>query len=100
MEALRKTAWIRTKDEREEFEEEFGRKVRNVTGNSRGVQEKAVHKWSSEMQRAIQPEERRREASERQSMGQEDSNSPRRRAWKKIWDPRVLAWSPFLAAGN
>ena len=54
---------------REEFEEEFGRKVRNVMGNSRGEQEKALQKWSSEMQRTIQPEERRREARERQSMG-------------------------------
>ena len=63
---------------REEFEEEFGRNVRNVMGNSRGEQEKAVHKCT----------------------GQEDSNYQRRRAWEKIWDPRVLALSPFLAAGN
>ena len=49
---------------RNEFEEEFGRKVRNVMGNSRGEQEKAVQKWSNEMQRAIQPEERRCEARE------------------------------------
>ena len=47
---------------RNEFEEEFSRKVRNVMGNSKGEQEKAVQKWSSEMQRAIQLEERRREA--------------------------------------
>ena len=47
---------------RNEFEEEFGRKVRNVLGNSRGEQEKAVQKWSSEIQRAIQREKRRREA--------------------------------------
>ena len=100
---------------REEFEEDFGRKVRNVMGNSRGEQEKAVQKWSSEMQGAIQPEDRRcvdekslqawvedllkialaqdrkKEARERQNMEQEDSNSQRCRVWEKIWDPRVLA---------
>ena len=34
-------------------------------------------------------------ARERQNMGQEDSNSQRRRAWEKIWDPRALVLSPF-----
>ena len=29
-------------------------------------------------------------------MEQEDSNSQRRRAWEKIWDPRVLALSLFF----
>ena len=59
----------------EEFEEEFGRKVRNVMGNSRGEQEKAVQKWSSEMQRAIQQQERRCEPRKRTIMEQEGSNS-------------------------
>ena len=69
---------------RNEFEEEFGRKVRNIMGNSRGELEKAVQKWSSEMQTAIQPEERRREARERTTMEKEDSNSQRQRTWEKL----------------
>ena len=80
---------------RNEFEEEFSRKVRNVTGNSRGEQEKAVQKWSSEMQRVIQPEERRREARERTTLEQEDSNS-----WEKLRGPRIPVPSPLLAPGN
>ena len=64
---------------RNEFEEEFGRKVRNAMGNSRGEQEKAVQKWSSEMQRAIQPKEWRSEARERTTMEQERSN-----LWEKL----------------
>ena len=37
-------------------------------GNSKGEQVKAVQKWSSEMQRVVQPEERRHEARERTKM--------------------------------
>ena len=80
---------------RNEFEEEFNRKVRNVMGNSKGEQEKAVQKWSSEMQRAIQPEERRREARERTTMEQEDSNSQRQRTWEKLWGSRIPVLSPL-----
>ena len=72
---------------RNEFEEEFGRKIRNVMG-------KGVQKWSNEMQRAIQPEERRREARERTTMEQEDSNSQRQRTWGKLRGPRIPVPSP------
>ena len=85
---------------REMFEEEFTCKVRNALDNSRKEREKAVQDWSSDMQKVIKPEERRREARERTRMEQEDSNSQGRRAWEKTWDPRVLALSPFLAAGT
>ena len=46
---------------REEFEEELTRKVRNTRGNNREEREKMMQKWSSEMQRVVQPEERRHE---------------------------------------
>ena len=85
---------------REKFEEEFTCKVRNALDNSSKEREKAVQDWSSDMQKVIKPEERRREARERTRMEQEDSISQGRRAWEKIWDPRVLALSPFLAAGK
>ena len=42
-------------------------------------------------------QDRKKEARERQNMGQEDSNSQRRRAWEKIWDPRAPVLSPFPA---
>ena len=85
---------------REMFEEEFTRKARNAPDNSRKEREKAVQEWSNDMKRVIQPEERKREARERMRMEQEDSSSQRHRVWEKIWDPQVLALSPFLAAGN
>ena len=45
---------------RAEFEEEFKRKVMDVMSSSRSEREKMVQKWSSEMQKVVQPEERRR----------------------------------------
>ena len=50
---------------REEFEEELTRKVRNTPGNNRGEREKMMQKWSSEIQRVVQSEERRLEVRER-----------------------------------
>ena len=85
---------------KEMFEEELTRKVKNALGNSRKEREKAVQEWSNDIQEVIQPEERKREARERRRMEQQDSNSQRRQAWEKIWDPRVFALSPFLAAGT
>ena len=83
---------------KEMFEEEFTSKVRNAL-DSRKEREKALQEWSNDMQKVIKPEEeRKREAREKMRMEQEDSNSQGRRAWEKIWDPRVLALSPFLAA--
>ena len=48
----------------------------------------------------VQREEWRREAVERIRMEQEDSNSPRRRAWEKMWRPWILVPSMFLALNN
>ena len=62
--------------------------------------EKSLQAWVEDLLRFAVAQDRKKEAIERQNMGQEDSNSQRRRAWQKIWDPRVLALSPFLAAGN
>ena len=67
---------------------------RNAMGNSREGQEKRVQKWSSDMQRVVQPEERIREARERTRVEQEDSNSQRRGAW---WKLRELS-SPCLSS--
>ena len=58
---------------------------------------KSLQAWVEDLLK-IAAQDRKKEARERQSMGQEDSNPQRRRAWENIWDPRVLA--PFLAAGN
>ena len=83
---------------REEFEEEFKRKVRDVMSSSRSEREKMVQKWSSEMQKVVQPEERRREARERIRM--EDSNSQRQRSWEKTRGLRIPVPSPLLVPGN
>ena len=48
---------------REEFEEELTRKVRNTPGN------REKQKWSSQMRKAVQPEERRREARDENENG-------------------------------
>ena len=69
---------------REEFEEEFTRKVRNARSNCRKEKEKKMEEWSSEMQRVVPQEERTRETRERTKMEHEDSNSQRRRAWEKL----------------
>ena len=78
---------------REMFEEEFTRKVKNALDNSRKEREKAVQEWSSDMQKVIKPEERKREARERMIMEQEDSYSQNRRKWEEILGPM----SPILS---
>ena len=83
---------------KEEFEEEFTHKVRNATGNCRKEKEKKMQEWSSEMQRVVQQEERRRETWERTRMGQEDSNSQRRRASEKLREPGAFFSSPCLSS--
>ena len=81
---------------REDFEKDFGHK----TVYNGKVDEKSLQEWTDEMQSKVEKAERELEARERNWMASEDSNSQRRQAWEKIWDPRVLALSPFLAAGN
>ena len=53
---------------REMFEEELTRKVRNAPDNSRKEREKAVQEGSSDTQKVITPEERKREAREMMRM--------------------------------
>ena len=62
--------------------------------------EKSLQAWVEDLLKIALAQDQKKEARERQNMGQEDSNSKRRRAWEKILDPRVLALSPFPAAGN
>ena len=57
---------------------------------NRRSKEKCLHEWTEKLQKTR----------ERNKMKQEDSNSQRQRAWEKVWKPRVLVPSPFLAAGN
>ena len=63
---------------------------------SSDTDEKSLQAWVEGLLKIALAQDRK-EARERQSTGKEDSNSQRRRAWEKIWDPRVLALSPFLA---
>ena len=79
---------------KEEFEEEFKRKVRDVMSSSRSERDKMLQKWSSEMQKVVQPEERRREARERGRKEQEDPNSQRPRSWEKTRGLRIPVPSP------
>ena len=90
---------------REEFEREYKQKVttKRLSPFDLGppdADEKSLQEWVDKLLVQALAQDRKKEARERQNMGQEDSNSQRRRAWEKIWDPRVLALSPFLAAGN
>ena len=89
---------------RKDFEREYKEKVKaeplcSPFGSDKR-EAKSLQEWVDKLLVKALAEDRKKEARERQSMGQEDSNSQRRRAWEKIWDPRVLALSPFLAAGN
>ena len=90
---------------REEFEREYKQKVTTKRFSpfdlgSPDADEKSLQAWVEDLVKIALAQDRKKEARERQNMGQEDSNSQRRRAWEKIWDPRVLALSPFLAVGN
>ena len=75
-------------------------KVLTVRSRTPNADEKSLQAWVEDLLKIALAQDCKKEARERQNMGQEDSNSQRRRAWEKIWDPRVLALSPFLAAGN
>ena len=62
---------------------------------NREEQEVSLQKWSSEMHKVVQPEERRMEARERMRMEQEDSNSQKRRAWvEDMGTAGPSDWSP------
>ena len=79
---------------REEFEREYKQKAQKYSPfGSVSADEKSQQAWVEGLLEIALAQDRKMEARERQSMGQEDSTSQRRRAWKKIWDPRVLALS-------
>ena len=90
---------------REEFEREYKQKVTTKMFSPFDLgpldaDEKSLQAWVEDLFKIALAQDQKKEARERQNMEQEDSNSQRRRAWEKIWDPRVLALSPFPAAGN
>ena len=80
----------------EEFEEEFKRKV--MTGCSSGSpegREKYLDGWAVDLQKTALEVDRRSEARERATMGEEDSSSRKRTEWK-----RMLSLSPFPKAAS
>ena len=90
---------------REEFEREYKQKVPTKMRSPFDLgppdaDEKSLQEWVDKLLVQALAQDRKKEARERQNMGQEDSNSQRRRAWEKIWDPRALVLSPFPAVGN
>ena len=90
---------------REEFEREYKQKVTTKRFSpfdlsSPDADEKSLQEWVDKLLVQALAQDRKKEARERQNMRQEDSNSQRRRAWEKIWDPRALVLSPFPAVGN
>ena len=82
---------------REEFEEEFRRRVLSgVFSSSKEEQEKDLQKWLDELQKVAQVEERKLEAREVKRMGEEDSHSRSRSAWDKIFQQPI----PNLFSGK
>ena len=71
----------------EDFERDFAHKVMY----SGKVDEKRLQEWTDEMQSKVQRAERELEARERKWMESEDSNSQRRRAWEKLWQPGTFS---------
>ena len=82
---------------REEFEEEFRRRVLSgVFSSSKEEQEKDLQKWLDELQKVAQVEERRLEAREVKRMGEEDAHSRSWSAWDKIFQQPI----PNLFSGK
>ena len=72
---------------REEFEEEFKQKTQDVAFGRlarREEQEKNLQKWTSELQKAAQAEEGRKEAREGTRMTEEDLISQRCQMWDRM----------------
>ena len=70
----------------EDFEEEFKQKV--MIGYSSGSlegQERYLDEWMVELRQVVLEEDRRLEARERMTMGEEDSSSRRRTEWERIY---------------
>ena len=79
---------------KEDFERGFAHKV----VYSGKVDEKRMREWTDEMQSKVLKAERELEARERKWVESEDSNSQRRRAWEKLWQPGGFSSSPYLSS--
>ena len=91
---------LERREERSSSESTMTTKTRSPFDlGSPDADEKSLQEWVDKLLVQALAQDRK-EARERQSMGQEDFNSQRHRAWEKIWDPRALVLSPFLAAGK
>ena len=89
-ELFRRQAGLRPKL-REEFEREYARRVTRVSSSSpfsnSESEEKSLREWAEEFIKNALAEERKREARERQKMGQEDASSQQRQSWDKLLVP-------------
>ena len=79
---------------KEDFERDFAHKV---VYNGK-VDEKSLQEWTDEMQSKVQRAERELEARERKLMESEDSNSQRRRAWEKLWQPGTFSSLSYFSS--
>ena len=79
-------------------EEDFEKDLEHKAVYNAKVDEKSLQEWTDEMQSKVQKAERELEARERKCMESEDSNSQRRRAWEKLWQPGAFSSSPYLSA--
>ena len=79
---------------KEDFERDFAHKV----VYSGKVDEKRLQEWTDEMQSKVQRAERELEARERKWMESEDSNSQRRRAWEKLWQPGTFSSLSYFSS--
>ena len=79
---------------KEDFERDFAHKV---VYNGK-VDEKSLQEWTDEMQSKVQRAERELEAREREWMESEDSNSQRRRAWEKLWQPGTFSSLSYFSS--
>ena len=79
---------------KEDFERDFAHKV---VYNGK-VDEKSLQEWTDEMQSKVQRAEHELEARERKWMESEDSNSQRRRAWEKLWQPGTFSSLSYFSS--
>ena len=79
---------------KEDFERDFAHKV----VYSGKVDEKRLQEWTDEMQSKVQKAERELEAREGRWMESEDSNSQRRRAWEKLWQPGTFSSLSYFSS--
>ena len=78
--------------------EDFEKDLEHKAVYNGKIDEKSLQEWTDEMQSKVQKAERELEARERKWMELEDSNSQRRRAWEKLWQPGAFSSSPYLSS--